>query len=468
MNGESHGRAGPPWRLVWAVFGFVLILQLLLVARTGTDLPFQDQWDVEGRWLYPAWREGNLHATDLLRPHNEHRIVWTYGLDLVLFAANGQWDPLVQLAAGAVLRAAVAAGLAGLLVRGAGPAGRIWGMAGVALLFLPHLAWQNALWGFQSSVYFAVGFSVAAFALLSDAQRSRGRLVGGIAAAVAAQLAMGPGLLVPVALLGLAGVRAVEGGGIYRSAGRLLGTALGLIGLAWTFHVSVPAHAALHPENTGQFFNALGRALAWPHVGQPVAAVVLNLPLVWVVLARLGGRHRAAEGEDFILLLGGWAVALSVAMAWTRGGGHEFDAGVPSRYVDFLVLVPLANSWCVVVLLREAAVRRRPAMRLLAAAWGVFLLVGWLGLSAEVMRGLVLPRMRDREAPVRLAVAFQRSDDAAVFAGQPLLLIPHPNLGAVRAVLHDPVMQGALPPSLQPGRPMGPLSRMARWLLGRQ
>jgi len=131
----------------------VLILQLLLVARTGTDLPFQDQWDVEGRWLYPAWREGNLHATDLLRPHNEHRIVWTYGLDLVLFAANGQWDPLVQLAAGAVLRAAVAAGLAGLLVRGAGPAGRIWGMAGVALLFLPHLAWQNALWGFQSSVF---------------------------------------------------------------------------------------------------------------------------------------------------------------------------------------------------------------------------------------------------------------------------------------------------------------------------
>ncbi len=98
----------------------------------------------------------------------------------------------------------------------------------------------------------------------------------------------------------------MEGGGIYRSAGRLLGTALGLIGLAWTFHVSVPAHAALHPENTGQFFNALGRALAWPHVGQPVAAVVLNLPLVWVVLARLGGRHRAAEGEDFILLLAGW------------------------------------------------------------------------------------------------------------------------------------------------------------------
>jgi hypothetical protein len=196
--------------------------------------------------------------------------------------------------------------------------------------------------------------------------------------------------------------------------------------------------------------------------------LVLNLPLAWIVMARLGGRRLAAEGEDFVLLLGGWAVALAGAMAWTRGGGHEFDAGVPSRYADFLVLLPLANSWCAFVLLREAADRRRSTVRLLVAAWGIFLFVGWLGLSAEVMRGLVLPRMRDREAPVRLAVAFQHSDNAAVFAGQPLLLIPHPNLGAVRAVLHDPVMQGALPPSLQPGRSMGPLSRAACWVLGRQ
>jgi hypothetical protein len=71
-------------------------------------------------------------------------------------------------------------------------------------------------------------------------------------------------------------------------------------------------------------------------------------------------------------------------------------------------------------------------------------------------------------APVRVARAFQATGDPAVFAGQPRLLVPHPNPEAVRAVLNDPRMQGALPPSLQPGRPMGPLSRAVRWLLGRQ
>lgn len=102
------------------------------------------------------------------------------------------------------------------------------------------------------------------------------------------------------------------------------------------------------------------------------------------------------------------------------------------------------------------------------AAWGLFLLIGWAGLSGETMQRIILPRMRDREAPVRLAVAFQRSGDAAVFAGQPRLLVPHANPESVRAVLEDTRMRGVLPPSLQLERPMGPLSRAVRWVLARE
>ncbi len=70
--------------------------------------------------------------------------------------------------------------------------------------------------------------------------------------------------------------------------------------------------------------------------------------------------------------------------------------------------------------------------------------------------------------PARLAVAFQRSGDPAVWAGQPRLLVPHANPESVRAVLEDTRMRGVLPPSLQPERPMGPLSRAVRWVLGRE
>jgi hypothetical protein len=126
-----------------------------------------------------------------------------------------------------------------------------------------------------------------------------------------------------------------------------------------------------------------------------------------------------------------------------------------------MLLLPLANLGCVIALVHTAR------QRWLAAAWGGFLLVGWAGISAEVMRGIILPRASDRETPVRLVREFQRTGDAAVFIGQPRLLVPHPNPESVRAVLTDPRMREALPPSLQPGQPMGPLSRGVRTLLGR-
>jgi hypothetical protein len=178
---------------------------------------------------------------------------------------------------------------------------------------------------------------------------------------------------------------------------------------------------------------------------------------------RLLGRRQATAGEDFVLAMAGWTLLVAGAAAWSRGGSGEFLFGVPSRYADFIALLPVANVWCAIQLADKAGRR----VRLIALAWGAGLFVCWLGLSGEVMRGIVRPRARDREAPVRLVREFQRTGDAAVFAGQPRLLVPHPNPESVRAVLTDPRMKGALPPSLQPEQPLGPLSRAVRWLLGR-
>jgi len=455
----------PRWRLPVAVGALVLVVQLWLVAHAGTDVPFQDQWDVEGRWLYPAAIGGTLPWADLLRPHNEHRLLWTHLLNLALFSVNGQWDPLVQLVAIALLRAGCAGLLVGGLARGWGSSGRWLAAAGVAVAFLPHLAWHNVLWGFQSQVYFSLGFSLVALLLLGADEPSRWRITGGLAAGVAAQLAMGAGAFVPLALLGWAALRPIERRRFGADDLRRIWPALLLLGLALLLRTTVPEHAALHAANAGQFGDALGRALAWPHVGQPFAAVVCLLPLTGLLVGRLAGWRRPRTGEAVVVLLGLWAVASAGAQAWLRGGSDEFAAGVPSRYADFLVLLPLAGAWSAGALAVEAVSRWRRIMRVGWLAWMVFVGIGWLGLSAETLRGVVLPRWRDREAPVRLLVRFQATNDPHVFDGQPRLYVPHPNLESVRAVLGDPRMRGALPPSLQPGRPMGPLSRAARGLL---
>jgi hypothetical protein len=438
----TTSQGGPrAWPVAATVFAAVLGAQLALVAACGTDIPFQDQWDAEGR-LYAAWREGTLALADLLRPWNEHRILWTHLLNLGLFAANGQWDPLVQLAAIAVLRAAGAAGLAWAVAKNMPAGGRIAVAALVAVAFLPHLAWHHALWDFESQIGFALGFSLLALGLLGGEIPSPARIAGGLAAGIAGLLAMGPAALVPVALLGLALLRAIERRRIVPAE---LWPAGVLLVLALALRAEVPAHAVLRAQDAGEFFAAAGRVLGWPHAQTPLAALAVNLPLLLLLGLRLARRRVAKRGEDFVVLIAGWSVALALATAWARGGGAEFAGGVPSRYVDFVVLLPLANVWAAVALARETPAPRRPRSVLIAGAWGAFLFAGWIGLTAEVWRGLVLPRARDREAPVRLMRAYQASRDEAVFAGQPRLLVPHPNLAAVRTVLDDPRMKGVLP-----------------------
>lgn len=467
-HGESETRGRVRAGLWVAVtFAAVFVAQMVLVAVAGTDIPFHDQWNIEGQWLYPQWVDGTLRPAELLQPFNEHRIVWTHLLNLGLFAVNGQWDPLVQLWMIAVLRAACAAGLVWLVVPTLEGRGRAVAAGLVTLGFLPVIAWHNVLWGIESHAYFSLGFSLGALALLGREEWSWRRVMAGVVVVVAGLFAMGPSALVPVALLGMAAVRAVERRRIDRKIAAQAGLAAGLLVLALSLRAEVPEHATLKAAGAGEFLAAAARTLSWPHVNVPWASVALNLPILVVVGGRMLRRRKAVGGEDFVLLVGGWSAAISLATAWARGGSTELLAGVPSRYVDFVVLLPLANVWCAVVLVREEVERSRATVRLVAGAWALFVLVGWIGLNAEVMRGLVLPRARDREAPVRLAVVFQRSGDPAVYAAQPRILVPSPNLELVSAVLKDPRLQGKLPPSLQPERPTGPLSRAARWLLGR-
>lgn len=452
----------PVWPWVIGVAGVIIAVQGWLVARAGTDVPFYDQWDVEGKWLYPAWLNGTLHLGDLLRPHNEHRIFWSNLLDLCLFGLNGQWDPLLEMAVGAVLHASCAGLLTLQLAKACSSRRARWGIAiGVTLISVPLAAWHNALWSFQTQVYFALLFSLLSMSWLSQTNPSPCKAVAGLAA----MLAMGSGELLAVALLGLVLLRVIEKRHLAQEEWRSMWAAIVLMVTALALMASAPISPTLRASSASQFISVLFRLLAWPHSDQPLAALVLNLPLMLLVIKRINQRRQPRVGENFVLLIGGWAAANALAVAWARGGGMELQAGVPSRYVDFLVLLPFANAWCAIVLAVEAIGKERSRVRVLAVAWCGFLFIGWLGVSLQMWRGIVQPRMRDRLAPVRLMVAFQESGNPAVFTGQPRLYVPYPQPESILPVLRNPRMQGALPPSLQPTRPMGPLSRLVRILL---
>jgi hypothetical protein len=461
---DARGAAPRGWWWAGAVFLVVLLTDWVVVGAAGTDVPFQDQWDVHGRRLLAAAADGSFRLADLGAAHSEHRIVWTNALALLLFRANGQWDPLVELIVVGLLRAAVAALVFALVIGRMSARGRVLAAAAVMLGFAPLTAWHNVLWGFQTSVPFVLGFALLALFFLSDPQIRPPRLAWGVTMAIAAALAMGPGLLLAAALAPVLVLQRVETG---RWSLPRVATVAGLAVCALMLAPAASGPDPLTAVTAGEFGRALGRSLGWPHTAQPWAAILVNLPLVLAVGGRAIRHRRSAAGEDFVTAVAAWVVLIGLASAWRRGGSAEWLFGAPSRYADLLVLLPLANLWLAAVLVKEAGQPRVALVRSLAVAWSLFLLIGWAGLSREMLTRIILPRARDRDAPVRLMQDYQRTRSPAVYAGQPRLLVPHPTLAVVQTVLDDPRLRGRLPPSLQPDRPAGPLSRGARVLLAR-
>jgi hypothetical protein len=156
----SAGRTG----ICFSVAAVVFFSRAWLVRAWGSPLPFWDQWDAEAIGLYLPWLNGTLRWQDLFRAHNEHRIVFTRAADLVLFVAYGGWNPWAQMLLNATLHALTAAVLAAIFWPAIPPRSRVLFVGGLALLFIATCGWQNALYGFQSQVYFANFLSVCAIA----------------------------------------------------------------------------------------------------------------------------------------------------------------------------------------------------------------------------------------------------------------------------------------------------------------
>jgi len=164
MNPETASRAPEKWTVFIALGALVFFSRAWLIRAWGSPLPFWDQWDAEAIGLYGPWINGTLHWTDLFKAHNEHRIVLTRLADLALFTAYRGWNPWAQVLLNAQVHATTALILIAIFWAGLVPRRRAILVMGTAILFTSACGWQNALYGFQSQVYFADLLDVIAIA----------------------------------------------------------------------------------------------------------------------------------------------------------------------------------------------------------------------------------------------------------------------------------------------------------------
>src|ERR687897_18750 len=271
MGFAGLGRTGT-FRLILAVVSwlFVLIpaaLPYLYVRAFGVNVVFADAWDMV--LVFRKFSSGRLTFADLYAQHNEHRMFFPKGAELLLglLTRYNNVAEMYVVVSCFLITAAV------LLVAFRREIGLpLIFFVPVALLIFSFRQYENMLWGFQISFAFTQTFGVLALYLLSSSGRSNFgayAFAAALGSATIASFSTAQGLLVwPAGLLRLLL------GSVARPGKKVLLSHWGLVGVAEWVAYFVDYHTprghpplldALHHIGTapGHFLTLLGSALFW-------------------------------------------------------------------------------------------------------------------------------------------------------------------------------------------------------------
>ncbi len=409
-----------------------------LIQNHGSDVPFWDQWQAEGRVILIPAGHGTLDASAFWLHHNEHRIVLTKLINLGLAVVNRQWDPLLEMSVNALIHAAIATVL--LLVAGPWLTRRTLLPASVvvALAFALPFSWENSLDGFQSQFYLLELSALASIWTLAGAKPLGARWWLGFGFSVVGLGTMASGLAAPASVL------VIEVGTTVLARSRPSGktvaswTLLASVFLAGVASVHrVPAHATLEASNPAEWLHAALHALAWPSNRFALTALLVQAPAMLLLAGCI--RRRWVESHEAVLLgLSLWALLQVALLAYGRGHGTSIDA---SRYFDLL-----AFGVCVNVLALAALWKPKPV------AWSA-LALAWLAVVGTGLATQSRYAMRELDGPIARRNAMERSHvRAAVLANDPGPIyrapvdeLPFPNPAYLVQVLTDPAIHVLLP-----------------------
>jgi hypothetical protein len=433
--------------LLCVLFAVIIGEKFMLIDRYGSDLPFWDQWDAEGDYLYCPYLEGHLTARDLVSGHNEHRIFFTRILALGLFEANDhQWDCRVQMLVNTILHAAAALLLVAFSIRVL-PLGLAIGFTTMtAVFFSSSISWENTLCGFQSQFYFLLLFSILHLGgtLLTGPRTLYWWLAP--LAGLAAQFSMASGLLSAAAILCSTTLRIVRDRKLTSDDLWILSANFGLCIVGWLLRVEVSYHDSLKAAGFASWLDAWAHQLAWPIKIIWLAPLGLISPLLlgWSYL------RRHIDGPQPIVLMAAsaWLLLQTAAIAYARGA---VEHGYASRYADLLSVGVLLN-----LLILLYIVTRTPAI-----SYGRFIFIFAGIFTATVLTGLTCEKIKaDREslyhlpdinaARIASVRTYLSSHDPSFFAKTPWSELPYPSASRLAELLDRPVLREILPTSVRP------------------
>ncbi|MEN5267504.1 hypothetical protein ABE502_00810 [Stenotrophomonas sepilia] len=443
-----------PLQVAAAVAILALVVRLFYVQHFAVPMPFWDQWDAEGAFLLKPWVDGTFSWEDLIRTHNEHRILPTRLVTLATFMVTGQWNNMYEARVAALVFCVIPGMLVWQSLRQREAGAHRWLLVVAALLLsvLPF-AWENFLVGFQSQFYFLALFSLFAIHLAASQHENILAMAAVVALSILATLTMASGLFTLVAV-----------GGTYVLAclclpGRrwpaLCATAVlaALACYAYQKLPMIPEHRALQAQNARELIDAISHVLGWPLVGPHWAIAALWLPCI-VYIARMVVLRRATATDLSMAGLCAWSALQGLAIAYGRGHGLDTPA---ARYTELFTPGLFGNAWFALRLWNTENLKKplRLGAQMLALAFAGTFLIGILIRVPMDTRAMAARHDATRLQEKNVLSYLTSGDPAALEVNA--FEIPYPNASRLRSLLDDPALKNALyvevVPAQQPQKP---------------
>lgn len=317
--------------------------RLWFIHHFGSSVPYWDQWDGEAAHVFLPWLNDTFTITDLFTPHNEHRIVFTRLLSLVLLILNDrQWDPLLEIVVNALLATLTAIFLIIILHKLLGAVLQNLIFFSIALLWTLPYAGENILGGFHSCWYFFNLFTLLTFWGVLLHRHFTWQWWVGMLSGLLAYFNLATGFL---ALLVMVVIKlyllVIDTKHRKSQIPTLLLSSIIVITCVF-LTVKMPTYSVMmtHSADESQFWQAFGTALAWPWVwsGKWLGLLTYLPFFIWVIHTIRWWRH-PSPAELLALALGGWTLLQAASMSYARTG-----LSIPAfRYMDILALGTLAN-----------------------------------------------------------------------------------------------------------------------------
>ncbi len=428
----------------WFFTAMLLGIKLWLIGTYGNATPFWDQWDTEAAAIYKSYLEGTLVWTDLITPHNEHRILTERLLALAILKSNGIWNPLLQMVVNAVLHIFTLVVCIILIMR-------VIGRNCLPILILFSLVlfgipsgWENTLMGCESLFYFVLLFSIMGLWLTVTQEPLSVYWWSGVVCGILAFFSLASGIVAFAA--------AVISGLIFyamrlrKTCSQLLAVVIlsGLFTLGVAMTPTIAHHAALKASTLPQFLDAMMHVFGWPISSNAFGALIRNLPALVFLGVMLWKRPPADDRKWFLLALAVWSFGQDVSIAYGRAVGN-----LASRYLDLFTVGILINFACLISIAQEHISKQKGWTTLCVSFWTLTVLIS-LGLYAGKHVPADLAARRDTAIAQEINTRnYLLTGDFSHLKDKPFFHVPYPNSERLALILESPVIRSILPTNLR-------------------